>query len=70
MTKRSSPPGNPSRLAVPVSDPWGWDCPHLMADICHEQERDTHSRLLGPDGQPLRYERLKMGFDLRPRSKT
>lgn len=62
------PRRTPPRAAVSVPDPWG-EGSHLMADQCFEQERDTHSRLLGPDGKPLRYERIKMGFDLSPRSK-
>lgn len=37
----------------------------------HEpDDRPTHSKLLGPDGNPLRYApRPRMGFDLTPRRK-
>lgn len=55
------------KAATTVYDPWDGSG-HMMTDQCHESERDSHSKLLGPDGQPLRYERLKMGFDLSPRS--
>lgn len=31
-------------------------------------EQETHSQLLGPDGEPLQYEQQPFGFDLRPRN--
>ena len=31
-------------------------------------EYETHSQLLGPDGEPLQYEQHPFGFDLRPRT--
>ena len=30
-------------------------------------DQETHSRLLGPDGEPLEYEPVKLGFDLTPK---
>lgn len=56
------------RGAIQITDPW-WGEIHVFADQVHEQQRETHSRLLGPDGQPLRYDRPKVGFDLSPRRK-
>lgn len=58
------------KSAIQITDPWGWDGTHVFADQAIEQERDTHSRLLGPDGQPLRYERRRIGFDLSPRKRN
>ena len=31
-------------------------------------EKETHSQILGPDGEPLEYEQEPFGFDLRPRN--
>lgn len=31
-------------------------------------ERETHSLLLGPDGEPLQYHDEPFGFDLRPQA--
>ena len=33
-----------------------------MADAVSISDRPTHSDLLGPDGNPLRYETIKFGF--------
>lgn len=38
----------------------GW-----CADHIHESDKSIFSKLLGPDGQPLKYEQRKIGFDLR-----
>lgn len=40
-----------------------WD--YHKATTVHESQRDHYSPLLGPDGNHLRYDRPKMGFDLR-----
>jgi hypothetical protein len=37
---------------------------HIYADHVYEQERPEFSPLLGPDGNPLRYKKQRMGFDL------
>lgn len=40
------------------------------ADTVEVSEYDTHSKLLGPDGDPLKYvERTAVGFDLSPKRK-
>lgn len=53
-------------MATWVTDFWG--AAHGFADQVHEDDRPNESRLLGPDGHPLRYEpRQPIGFDLRPR---
>lgn len=56
------------RGSISVTDPWG-DYPSAhYADEVHEQERPTHSQLLGPDGKPLQYAPPQpVGFDLRKR---
>ena len=38
-----------------------------VATIVHETEKPTHSTLLGPDGNPMSYEKKKIGFDLTPK---
>lgn len=54
-----------TRAAFAVGDPWGGSS-HLYADHIFEQEYDSRSKLLGPDGKPLNYQpRQKLGFDLR-----
>jgi len=40
---------------------------HPIADMVHEQDKPEESKLLGPDGRPLKYQRQPMGFDLRKR---
>lgn len=56
-----------TRSAFAVGDPWSGSS-HLYADHVFEQEYNTSSQLLGPDGKPLRYEpRQPLGFDLRRR---
>lgn len=53
-----------TRAAFCVGDPWGSS--HFYADHVFEQEYDSCSKLLGPDGKPLNYQpRQKLGFDLR-----
>lgn len=47
-----------------------WNHNGRVATVCHETYRPTHSDLLGPDGEPLRYERQTVGFDLRPARKA
>ena len=56
-----------TRSAAWVSDPYGWAGAYPFADQVQEQDRPEESKLLGPDGRPLRYQRQPMGFDLRPR---
>lgn len=46
---------------------WG-EGPYPIADVAHEQCQPEESKLLGPDGRPLRYKRQPMGFDLRKRN--
>jgi hypothetical protein len=55
------------RAAIWITDVWSYGQGHLFADQVHEAERPEESRLLGPDGKPLHYERQPMGFDLRER---
>lgn len=56
-----------ARAATWITDPWGYGDGHHFADQVHESDRPEESKLLGPDGKPLRYARQPMGFDLRPR---
>lgn len=42
----------------------------LYADHIHETDKPVFSKLLGPDGQPLRYEQRKIGFDLRKKDEN
>ena len=52
-----------------VTDPWDGTQSH-MADTVFDKDRDTHSKLLGPDGNPLPYApRQAIGFNLTPRQK-
>lgn len=54
-----------TRAAISVGDPWE-RLSHFYADHIFEQEYDSRSKLLGPDGKPLAYQpRQKLGFDLR-----
>lgn len=48
-----------------VVDPYDGSA-HKVADTVHETNRPERSRLLAPNGQPLKYETPKVGFDLRP----
>lgn len=41
----------------------------LYTDTVHVQELPSYSRLLGADGQPLRYEKHPVGFDMRPQKR-
>jgi hypothetical protein len=44
-----------------------WDCGRV-ATQCEVSDRPLHSKLLGPDGNPLPYKHPpKIGFDLTPR---
>lgn len=52
-------------MAVIIRDDWGREYPH--ADQVHADEKPSHSLLLGPDGNPLQYERRRVGFDLTQR---
>ena len=56
-------------MAAWISDPWGWGMGQHFADVAHEADRPSHSPLLGPDGKPLQYARLTLGFDLSPKRK-
>jgi len=49
-----------------VSDPWGYNEQYAFSDTVYEPESTTsHSRLLGPNGKPLKYEtKNPIGFDL------
>jgi hypothetical protein len=49
-----------TRGAVWISDPWYSTVGHHFADQVHEQDQPTESKLLGPDGRPLRYQRQPM----------
>lgn len=55
------------KSAAWVADPWDGS-QHAYADHVHEQDKPTCSGLLGPDGMPLRYNQVVMGFDLTPRN--
>ena len=52
-----------------ITDPWSGDT-HPMADTVFEGEKPTHAKLLGPDGEPLQYQRQRLGFDLSPKRKA
>ena len=49
-----------------IHDPWGDYAAAPYATQIQEAERPEFSKLLGPDGNPLRYQRPQIGFDLRP----
>lgn len=53
-------------MAVWVSDPWSHGAGGFFADQVEVSDRPAESKLLGPDGRPLKYERPVVGFDLRP----
>ena len=57
--------------AIWVNYPYGWGEQGVFADVAHEaDEKPTHSQILGPDGQPLKYEQSpRLGFDLSPRKR-
>lgn len=55
-------------MAYELRDPWDGEA-HLFAGEVNEADKPTHSRLLGPDGNPLPYRQRRIGFDLTPRSK-
>ena len=52
--------------ALVVVDPWWGEQMHLAGEV-EESEKPTHSKLLGPNGQPIPYKRQKLGFDLTPK---
>lgn len=56
------------RAAVWIHDPWYTTQGHHFADQVHEDQKPEESKLLGPDGKPLRYAKQPMGFDLRRRT--
>ena len=45
-----------------ITDDDGWTAPH--ADTVQETEKPTHSKVLGPNGQPLKYQPNPVGFNL------
>lgn len=46
--------------------PYDYGLSYPFADVVQERDQPIESKLLGPDGRPLRYARQPMGFDLRP----
>ena len=46
-----------------VGDPWE-PGGAFFPDAVHVRDRLTHSRLLGPNGEPLAYETIPFGFNL------
>lgn len=54
-------------MAAWVSDYYGQAFP--FADLAQEADKPSHSKLLGPDGKPMKYARQQLGFDLRPNRK-
>lgn len=56
-----------ARAAIWITDIYSYGQGHLFADQVQEADKPDESKLLGPDGKPLRYARQPMGFDLRPR---
>jgi hypothetical protein len=58
-----------NRSAIIIYDQWGWGAGTPYADQVHEGDQPSESKLLGPDGRPLRYAPRKIGFDLTPRKK-
>lgn len=51
-------------MSKEVFDPWG-EGSGYYADQVEVGDYETHSKLLGPDGNPLKYvERQKVGFNL------
>jgi len=55
-------------MAIEIREPWWHGGDGIFyADTCHEHDRPKESKVLGPDGKPLRYEpRQTVGFDLQP----
>ena len=55
-------------MAERITDPYGYDPDAFYANVVLEGDRPTSSKLLGPDGKPLKYEtRSRIGFDLTPK---
>ena len=49
-------------MAVEIFDTDGKSS--LYPDVVHENDKPTHSQLLGPDGTPLAYKPHPVGFQL------
>ena len=49
-------------MSKTVVEPY-WGGEGHYADEVHVPDRPTHSKLLGPDGRPLKYETPRVGFD-------
>ena len=57
-----------NKCALVVVDPWWGGQIHLAGEV-EESEKPTHSKLLGPNGEPIPYKRQKLGFDLTPKQR-
>jgi len=47
-----------------IRDPWNEYGEQPYADIAIQEERPTHSNVLGPDGLPYKYKQFEFGFNL------
>lgn len=47
-----------------------WGASGRVATQCEVSEKPTHSKILGPGGKPLAYEKPVVGFDLSKRKDT
>lgn len=50
-----------------VYDPWDGTSSEI-ADTVHVEDKPEYSKLLGPDGKPLRYKKHPVGFQLTRKS--
>lgn len=48
-----------------VYDTWPNEGTRILNTL-YERDRPTHSQLLGPNGEPLKYRVERVGFDLTP----
>lgn len=64
MSEQPTPPDR-TRGAILIEDEYGTG---VFADTVHVTEQPEQSQLLGPDGQPLRYRKHPVGFDLSRRN--
>ena len=54
-----------------MSESTGWDDDSgRVATLCDVTEKPLYSKLLGPDGNPLKYAQPKVGFNLNKKENT
>lgn len=63
MTLTSKPNSPRGRLRLSWAHPDYWDSPGLNpTETVYETLEESHSQLLGPDGEPIPYQSRKLGF--------